>query len=169
MIVYLTNKTPFRADILFHRIEEIVHESMNKELGKSVGASESASWKNSPPRSGALRTASSSSLRPANQSSPHPDHFTAKPGFFLAQVVGESMNRRIPTGWASPRNLIFSPASPKATTPKGPHSEGPNVEMRHLTSSIYPPVPHTASQTLLREPGKKLWTAAYPLTAITFI
>lgn len=27
-----------------------------------------------------------------------PDHFTAKPGFFLAQVVGESMNRRIPNG-----------------------------------------------------------------------
>lgn len=27
-----------------------------------------------------------------------PDHFTAKPGFFLAQVVGESMNRKIPNG-----------------------------------------------------------------------
>jgi len=27
-----------------------------------------------------------------------PDHFSAKPGFFLAQVVGESMNRRIPNG-----------------------------------------------------------------------
>jgi len=27
-----------------------------------------------------------------------PDHFTAKPGFFIAQVVGESMNRRIPNG-----------------------------------------------------------------------
>lgn len=27
-----------------------------------------------------------------------PDHFTAKPGFFVAQVVGESMNRRIPNG-----------------------------------------------------------------------
>jgi DUF2075 family protein/SOS-response transcriptional repressor LexA len=27
-----------------------------------------------------------------------PDHFTAKPGFFLAQVIGESMNRRIPNG-----------------------------------------------------------------------
>jgi DUF2075 family protein len=27
-----------------------------------------------------------------------PDHFTAKPGFFLAQVVGESMNRRIRNG-----------------------------------------------------------------------
>jgi uncharacterized protein len=27
-----------------------------------------------------------------------PEHFTAKPGFFLAQVVGESMNRRIPNG-----------------------------------------------------------------------
>jgi SOS-response transcriptional repressor LexA len=26
------------------------------------------------------------------------DHFTAKPDFFLAQVVGESMNRRIPNG-----------------------------------------------------------------------
>ncbi|MFM2221052.1 MAG: hypothetical protein RLZZ553_800 [Verrucomicrobiota bacterium] len=27
-----------------------------------------------------------------------PDHFTAKPGFFIVQVVGESMNRRIPNG-----------------------------------------------------------------------
>jgi DUF2075 family protein/SOS-response transcriptional repressor LexA/DNA replication protein DnaC len=27
-----------------------------------------------------------------------PDHFTARPGLFLAQVVGESMNRRIPNG-----------------------------------------------------------------------
>lgn len=27
-----------------------------------------------------------------------PDHFTTTPGFFLAQVVGESMNRRIPNG-----------------------------------------------------------------------
>jgi len=27
-----------------------------------------------------------------------PDHFTAKRGFFLAQVIGESMNRRIPNG-----------------------------------------------------------------------
>jgi SOS-response transcriptional repressor LexA len=27
-----------------------------------------------------------------------PDHFTAKPGFFVAQVCGESMNRRIPNG-----------------------------------------------------------------------
>ncbi len=37
-----------------------------------------------------------------------PDHFTAKPGFFLAQVVGESMNRRIPNGsWC-----IFREPSP---------------------------------------------------------
>ena len=35
-----------------------------------------------------------------------PDHFTAKPGFFLAQVVGESMNRRIPNGsWCLFREL----------------------------------------------------------------
>ena len=27
-----------------------------------------------------------------------PDHFTAKSGLFLAQVIGESMNRRIPNG-----------------------------------------------------------------------
>jgi len=27
-----------------------------------------------------------------------PDHFTARPGFFVARVVGESMNRRIPSG-----------------------------------------------------------------------
>ena len=47
MIIYLANKTRFREDILSNRIEEIVHESMKKELGKSVGASELASWKNS--------------------------------------------------------------------------------------------------------------------------
>jgi DUF2075 family protein len=47
MIVYLANKTQFRADILSNRIEEIVHDSFKKELGKSVGASELASWKNS--------------------------------------------------------------------------------------------------------------------------
>lgn len=29
---------------------------------------------------------------------PRYDHFSAKPGFFLAQVIGESMNRRIPNG-----------------------------------------------------------------------
>jgi hypothetical protein len=44
-----------------------------------------------------------------------------------------SHNRRIPNGWANPRNLTFSPASPKAADPKGAHSDGRNVEMRHLT------------------------------------
>ena len=47
MIVHLANKTRFRADILSNRIEEVVHESMRKERGESVGASELASWKNS--------------------------------------------------------------------------------------------------------------------------
>lgn len=47
MIVYLANKTQFRADILSNRIEEIVHESVKKELGKSVGVAELTSWKNS--------------------------------------------------------------------------------------------------------------------------
>ncbi len=47
MIVYLANKTRFREDILSNRIEEIVHESLQGTLGKSVGASELASWKNS--------------------------------------------------------------------------------------------------------------------------
>ncbi len=47
MIVYLANKTRFREDILSNRIQEIVHESMQGTLGKSVGASELASWKNS--------------------------------------------------------------------------------------------------------------------------
>jgi hypothetical protein len=47
MIVYLANKTQFRADILSNRIEEIVHESVKRELGKSVGAAELTSWKNS--------------------------------------------------------------------------------------------------------------------------
>lgn len=47
MIVYLANKTQFREDILSNRIEEIVHESFQGTLGKSVGAAELASWKNS--------------------------------------------------------------------------------------------------------------------------
>ena len=48
MIVYLANKTRFREDILSIRIEESVNESGKKELGKSVGAIELASWKHSP-------------------------------------------------------------------------------------------------------------------------
>jgi hypothetical protein len=48
------------------------------------------------------------------------DHFTTKPGLFLSQVVGESMNRRIPNDWGSPRNLTFSSASRKANDPKEP-------------------------------------------------
>ena len=47
MIVYLANKSRFREDILSNRIEEIVHESLQRQLGKSVGASELASWKHS--------------------------------------------------------------------------------------------------------------------------
>lgn len=47
MIVYLANKTRFREDVLTNRIEEIVHESVKGVLGKSVGASELTSWKNS--------------------------------------------------------------------------------------------------------------------------
>jgi hypothetical protein len=47
MIVYLANKTRFREDILSNRIEEIVHDSFKGVLGKSVGAGELASWKNS--------------------------------------------------------------------------------------------------------------------------
>lgn len=47
MIVYLANKSQFREDILSSRIEEIVHESFQRTLGKSVGASELSSWKHS--------------------------------------------------------------------------------------------------------------------------
>jgi hypothetical protein len=36
MIVYLANKTRFRADILSNRIEEIVHQSFQGALGKSM-------------------------------------------------------------------------------------------------------------------------------------
>ncbi len=47
MIVYLANKTQFREDILSNKIEEIVHESFQRNLGGKVGASELNSWKNS--------------------------------------------------------------------------------------------------------------------------
>jgi hypothetical protein len=40
MIVYLAHKEKFREDILSNRIEEIVLESFQAKLGKSVGASE---------------------------------------------------------------------------------------------------------------------------------
>lgn len=45
MIVYLANKSKFRDDILSNRIEEIVLESFQSKLGKSVGESELSSWK----------------------------------------------------------------------------------------------------------------------------
>jgi hypothetical protein len=47
MIVYLSTKSKFRNDVFSNRIEEIVHESFQRQLGKSVGSSELASWKNS--------------------------------------------------------------------------------------------------------------------------
>ena len=47
MIVYHVNKARFPEGILSNRIEEAVHESFQHQLGKSVGASELASWKNS--------------------------------------------------------------------------------------------------------------------------
>lgn len=47
MIVYLANKSQFREDILSNRIEEIVHESFQRTLGKSVGSSELSAWKHS--------------------------------------------------------------------------------------------------------------------------
>jgi len=49
MIVYLETKAAFREDILSNRIEEKVLESFKGVLGKSVGKSELASWKNSLP------------------------------------------------------------------------------------------------------------------------
>ena len=47
MIVYLAIKSKFREDILANRIEEIVQGSIKGALGKSVGATELASWKHS--------------------------------------------------------------------------------------------------------------------------
>ena len=98
-----------------------------------------------------LGAASNEAGRPRNQnpkfSLPRYDPFTAKPGFFLAQVVAESMNRRIPNGCVSPRNFPFSPASSKAANPKVPHSEGRNVELRHLT----PFIANIASRKTYRE------------------
>jgi len=47
MIVHLANKSQFREDILSNRIEEIVHESFQRTLGKFVGSNKLASWKNS--------------------------------------------------------------------------------------------------------------------------
>ena len=49
MIVYLETKAQFREDILSNRIEDKVLESFKGALGKGVGKSEVASWKNSLP------------------------------------------------------------------------------------------------------------------------
>lgn len=49
MIVYLATKSVFRDDILSNRIEEKVLASFQGVLGRSVGASELASWSNSLP------------------------------------------------------------------------------------------------------------------------
>ncbi|MFY7927433.1 MAG: DNA/RNA helicase domain-containing protein [Oligoflexus sp.] len=49
MIVYLATKADFRADILSNRIEEKIHDSFQGVTGKSVGASELGSWRNSLP------------------------------------------------------------------------------------------------------------------------
>lgn len=49
MIVYLATKADFRADILSNRIEEKILDSFQGVLGKSVGESELASWRNSLP------------------------------------------------------------------------------------------------------------------------
>jgi hypothetical protein len=51
---------------------------------------------------------------------------------FAVQNSFLSQNRRIPNGWVNPRNLTFSPASPKAPELKRPRSDGRNVEMRNL-------------------------------------
>jgi len=47
MIVYFATKARFHEDILSNRIEEIVHDAFKGALGKSVGPSELAFWKNS--------------------------------------------------------------------------------------------------------------------------
>ncbi len=47
MIVYLATKEDFAADVLSNRIEEQIHNRFKEHLGRSVGASEVESWKNS--------------------------------------------------------------------------------------------------------------------------
>ncbi len=49
MIVYLQTKSQFREDILSNRIEDKVLDSFKGALGKKVGSSELASWRNSLP------------------------------------------------------------------------------------------------------------------------
>lgn len=64
---------------------------------------------------------------------PRYEPFTAKPGFFFAKDVGDSMNCRILNDcWQYPQFSI-SPTSTQIATPKESHGEGGNVEIRHLT------------------------------------
>ncbi|MGV3753849.1 MAG: DNA/RNA helicase domain-containing protein [Verrucomicrobiota bacterium] len=49
MIVYLETKRGFREDVLSNRIDEKILEVFRQKLGKRVGESEMASWKNSLP------------------------------------------------------------------------------------------------------------------------
>ncbi|MDA0767826.1 MAG: hypothetical protein O3A87_08400 [Verrucomicrobia bacterium] len=74
MIVYLETKASFQDDILSNRIEEKVHEA----LRGAAGDFSPAQW---------LTDCQWAEL---------PEGFAAKEGYFIAQVLGESMNRRIP-------------------------------------------------------------------------
>lgn len=96
MTIDYTDKTRFRKDILSARGGENVR-------GKSVEVKGWACLK---------------------RNLPAPS--TVKPGFFLARAVREPMNRSDPNGWGSPRNLTFSPSTPKTANPKGSQSEARN-------------------------------------------
>ena len=47
MIIYLENKSTFRADVFDNRIEDKVRDTLKAKAGKSVSESELNSWKNS--------------------------------------------------------------------------------------------------------------------------
>jgi uncharacterized protein len=56
-----------------------------------------------------------------------PDHFTAKPGFFIAQVVGESMNKRIPNGsWCLFREVSDGSRNGKVVIVQGRDIQDPD-------------------------------------------
>jgi hypothetical protein len=120
MIVYLANKTEFRADIPKER-GQLARRSLRRRLGLAHSYKVNSS-------------------APSALLGDLPARHSPQDGGGCAFAVQNSFlshNRRIPDGWASLRNLAFSKATPNATFPKRSHSEVGNVEMRNLTPFKY--------------------------------
>jgi len=143
MIVYLPNKTQFRDDDPKER-GQLARRSLRRRLGLAhsykVNSSAPSALLGDLPARYSPQDGGGCAFDPARRQSPFRGTSSRHAGLlsmsFHSIAVQSSFlshNRRISNGWAGSRNLKFSPASPKAADPKGPHLEGENVEMRRLT------------------------------------